>query len=529
MKSMWNGVLGGVLIGVGCLAAQEKPFHPRVRFLDADGRSVLESGKPLSSIRTCGQCHDADYIQSHSHHVCVGFRETTPVGKVPGGRPWDWSPGLFGRWDPLFYRYLTPKGDPVLDLGTAEWVKLMGSRHVGWGPANHGRNMTPLTEIPLGPKGDPETWVLDPKTGEPRPWDWKKSGTTEMDCFLCHLGNPANKDRIRELQAGRFRWAVTATLAKTGLLERRGETWQWKKAAFSKDGFPRDDLFRVSVPTCTSCGACHGLVHQSSEPLTLECDLEKEFSTETMGQVCSGQRIGASGLNLKDKHLLSRPWDIHGERAVQCIQCHHSLDHPGLYKERKGTRPSFLSFDPRVLDFGDYLRKPNHNFAKGHAAQYPAGKLLRGTARRCVDCHEYENTHRWLPYASRHAEKLRCEACHIPHMYAPARMQTDWTVITRAGRPRVEHRGIQGPTCNVRSLITGFDPILLVGDLLQGEGKLTPCNLITSWFWVGGKPERPVRLYDLKKAYQKLVRLAQRARKLGHGEPVYVPGSGGKT
>jgi len=35
--------------------------------------------------------------------------------------------------------------------------------------------------------------------------------------------------------------------------------------------------------------------------------------------------------------------------------------------------------------------------------------------------------------------------------------------------------------------------------------------------------------YDLKKAYQKLVRLAERARKLGHGEPVYVPGSGGKN
>ncbi len=501
MKSMWKGVLVGVLLGSGFLAAQEESFHPPVRFLDARGRSVLESGGPLSSIRTCGQCHDASYIQAHSHHVCVGFRETAPVGKVPGGRPWDWSPGLFGRWDPLFYRYLTPKGDPVLDMGTADWVRLMGWRHVGWGPAHYARNLTPLADLPPGPKGDPETWVLDPGTGEPRPWDWKKSGTTEMDCFLCHMAGPDNAARIGELRAGRFRWAVTATLAGAGLVERKGGKWTWKKEAFSRDGSPRKDLFRVTSPTCTHCGACHGLVHRSPDPLVLKYDLEKEFSTETMGQVFSAQRIGASGLNLKDKVRLSRPWDIHAERAVGCVHCHHALDHPGLYKERKGTRPSFLTFDPRILDLGKYLRRPDHNFAKGHAAQYPAGKLLRGTARRCVDCHDYEDTHQWLPYAGRHAEKLRCEACHIPHMYAPARMQTDWTVLTKDAKPRVERRGIMGPAGDVRSLITGFDPLLLVGDLQQEEGKLTPCNLITSWYWVGGKPERPVRLYDLEKAW----------------------------
>ncbi len=496
------GFFGAVLGGIACLSAQESGMHPPVRLLDGAGKSVLETGGPVSAARTCGACHDSRFIQTHSYHVCVGLREIKAPGKVPGGRPWDISPGAFGRWNPLFYRYLTPKGDPKLDLGTADWIRLFGGRHVGYGPARFSRDLKPLESLPLGPKGDPETWVLDPVTATPRPWDWKKSGTEDMDCFLCHLPRPAEEAREAELRAGRFRWADTATLSGTGLVEKKGGTWTWKKSAFGPGGRAGRAVLPVSRPTCTNCGLCHGKVHHSKDPLVLKCDLDEEYTTETTGQVCSGQRIGASGLNLKGKSRLLRPWDIHAERAVECVHCHFSLNHPGLYKERNQTRPSFLTFDPRIMDLGPYLKKPNHHFAKGHAAQYPGNPLLRGSVRRCLDCHDFEKTHEWLPYAARHAEKLRCEACHVPHMYAPARKVTDWTVLTPEGGPRVERRGVDGPACDIRSLITGFDPVLLPGRLDPGGGaKLTPCNLITFWYWVEGPPERPVRLADLKKAF----------------------------
>ncbi len=496
---LFLGALPAVPAG---LPAQDGSMHPPVRLLDGAGRSVLESGGPVSAVRTCGACHEADFIQTHSYHVCVGLREFVSPGKVPGGRPWDTSPGVFGRWDPLFYRYLTPKGDPKLDMGTADWVRILGWRHAGYGPAALSRDLKPLESLKGGGEWNPETWVLDPETGKPRPWDWKKSGTEDMDCFLCHLPVPDTTARKAELRAGRFRWGDTATLASTGLVEKKQGRWVWKKGAFLPGGMVGRRFLPVSRPTCTNCGACHGKVHRGRDPLVLKCDLDSEYMTETTGQVCSGQKIGASGLNLKGKYRLLRPWDIHAERAVECVHCHSALNHPGLYKERNKTRPSYLSFDPRLMDLGPYLKRPNHHFAKGHAAQYPGNALLRGSMRTCRDCHEFGRTHQWLPYADRHAEKLRCEACHVPHMYAPARRVTDWTVLSPQGKPRVERRGVEGPACDLRSLITGFDPVLLPGRLDgSGKAKITPYNLLTSFYWVEGDPPRPVRLFDLKKAF----------------------------
>ena len=38
------------------------------------------------------------------------------------------SNGTFGKWDPLNYRFLSQQGDERLDLTTAEWLKLNGTR-----------------------------------------------------------------------------------------------------------------------------------------------------------------------------------------------------------------------------------------------------------------------------------------------------------------------------------------------------------------------------------------------------------------
>ena len=56
---------------------------------------------PSSTMRTCIGCHDTDYIEGHSFHVGLGYDERTAVGFVDGGRPWDYSPGPFGRWGPV--------------------------------------------------------------------------------------------------------------------------------------------------------------------------------------------------------------------------------------------------------------------------------------------------------------------------------------------------------------------------------------------------------------------------------------------
>ena len=67
------------------------------------------------------------------------------------GRAWDTSPGLFGKWNPLQYRYLSPEGDEHFDLGTPEWLMTVGVRHVGGGPAVYSQDGNLLTSLSIHP------------------------------------------------------------------------------------------------------------------------------------------------------------------------------------------------------------------------------------------------------------------------------------------------------------------------------------------------------------------------------------------
>ena len=62
--------LAAVLLGSGQAAAQStaetakplSPLHPVFAMLDADGQNVLESGAPVSTMQTCGACHNLSLI-----------------------------------------------------------------------------------------------------------------------------------------------------------------------------------------------------------------------------------------------------------------------------------------------------------------------------------------------------------------------------------------------------------------------------------------------------------------------------------
>ena len=112
-------------------AVAENSLHPTFPLLDVDGNHVLESGKPISTMRTCNECHDTEFIASHSFHADVGLSDMTAPGETGNGRAWDTSLGLFGKWDPITYRYLSPQTDATTDLTTAEWIKIFGVRHAG--------------------------------------------------------------------------------------------------------------------------------------------------------------------------------------------------------------------------------------------------------------------------------------------------------------------------------------------------------------------------------------------------------------
>lgn len=494
-----------LLIGSAAAAAHERPsgqpspFHPSFALLDTDGRNVIQSGGPVSTMETCGQCHDTAFIQGHSFHSDVGLKDFGPAGATPTGRAWDMSSGVFGKWDPLTYRYLTPADGTLLDMGTASWIQTVGQRHVGGGPAQLSRDGRPLQELPYQP-GDPETNILDPESGELIPWDWQQSGTIEMNCFLCHIEKPDNRARLGALESGNFRWANTATLQGRGIIQAKGEGYRWLPSAFDASGEVLPDRLGIQDPDSENCGLCHGLTDVEVErPLTFDSCLGAGRRTATTGQVISPQRISDSGLNLIGKDTLNRSWDIHAERLVSCTDCHYSLNNPVYVTADEGADLEHLAFDPRRLELGEYLYQPIHEFARGDSAQGTIAPELKGTIRGCQDCHEEEATHDWLPYPRQHFAALSCESCHVPELYGGGLQTLDWTVYDQG--PRATCRLLAGSPQPSEGLLEGYQPVLLPRTDAAGETKLAPFNLVTIFYWVYGDPPRPVREIDLKAAW----------------------------
>jgi thiosulfate reductase cytochrome b subunit len=476
-----------------------KTLHPNFALLDANGVNVLASGKAVSTMRSCGQCHDTDFIASHAFHVDLGLSSFASSKQT-----FNSSPGLFGQWDPLRYRFLTQSGDERLDLSTAGWLMFNGERVVGGGPATTSRAGQPLAA--LKPRADdPETSVLN-ADGTRTTWNWSASGTMETNCFLCHLERPNLDARSAAIRAGRFADANTATLTGLNIVEAGAKGWTWNRAAFTADGLVNSEKLGIQDPTNANCAACHGEVHPASAtPLQINaCDLDYP-QTATTGQVVASQRINASGVNLADKSELRRSWDVHAERQLQCTDCHHALNNPAHVNHRPGSKPAHLRYDPRSLEINKYLQRPDHNFARGQSAQFNVAPEYKGTMRRCENCHDAQTSHgNWLPYVETHMARLACESCHIPKMHAPAIQSYDWTVLQADGQPAQSCRGVDGPPDDVRSLVTGFEPALLKRTNVDGASLMAPYNLITTFYWVyddANGNKRPVRLADLQAAY----------------------------
>jgi thiosulfate reductase cytochrome b subunit len=479
-------------------------LHPTFALLDADGRSVLESGAPVSTMNSCGTCHDTAFIARHSFHTDVGLSDYTAPGETENGRVWDSSTGIFGKWNPITYRYLSPEGDARLDLTTPGWIQAFGARHVGGGPAETSRSGARLTDLPAS-AGVVDTHVVDPQSGELVAWDWEASGVVEMNCFLCHTPQPNNAARIAALQAGAFQWANTATLAGTGIVAQVDGGWQWQPDAFNAEGELLDAYVLVQEPSSLNCAQCHGLVHVDAQtPLAMNGCSPDQWSTITTGQIISPQRLSNSGMNLSSKASLARSWDIHAERIVGCTDCHYSINNPIYYREAEATRPAHLTFDPRRIDLGEYLYRPMHQFAKGQSAQGTLAPEFDNSIRRCESCHSIAVTHDWLPYKEKHTAVLSCETCHVPRMHAPARQALDWTVLRADGTPQATCRGVEmepGLPGSSNVLVYGFDPVLLPRANGDGTTSLAPFNLISAWFWVYGAPERPAPFRDLQAAW----------------------------
>ncbi|HEY6556780.1 MAG TPA: hypothetical protein VI072_05890 [Polyangiaceae bacterium] len=436
-------------------------MHPRVVLRDSAGEPVLTSGEAVSPEKSCGACHDVAWINAHSYHGTLGSDERVPLGKARSGRRWDFSPGVFGRWDPLSYLVAPTSNSHTEAL--SEWLRHESWRHVGGGPG---------------------------------------AGSIERNCFLCHVKGADNAARIATTSAGHFRFAATATLRSTGLVAGQDDSFRWQRERFADDGSVAALELKLGRATDEACAFCHGLGYRERSPLGYDFTDPRLRTTHTQGIIVSPQRMSDSALNLQGKEQLARPWDVHAERMVTCTGCHFTPNHPAYSYLGRAAAPEHLRFDTRRVEIADYLHRPDHNFAKGRTAQGTMAAQLAGSLRRCEKCHDASTTHEFLPRAGRHFAALLCESCHVPKAHAPARMTTDWSLPARPGEPSVMLRGLQGPASDRLAYVTGFEPILLARRDSDGVRRVGPYNLLTTWFWIEKGPagERPVPLSTLNQA-----------------------------
>lgn len=453
-----------VLIVLAGLAAAPDSVHPDLRLLDAEGQPVLTSGGPISFAKTCGECHDVAWIEAHSYHAGLGADR--PYTDADRPRPFDTAAGPWGRFDPLTYRRLSGPEEARPDTDPAAWARVLGPRHVGGGPVR----------------------AVDP--------------AAELNCFLCHSGQPNLDARARAIQAGQWAWVGTATLEGSTVVQASAAGWTYAPEAFAPDHTVAAEALGVAAATSERCGACHGVVPPAGpSPLTLPARSgPRPDPTLSTGLVYSGQPMLQSGVNLAGKAELTRPWDIHAERMLACSDCHGALNDPVHGVRDKAEQPAHLKMDVRGMALQDYLRRPQHDFATGRAAPGVLGARHAGSMKRCEDCHDAGQAHDWLPYPERHLQAMLCEACHVPEVRSPLLESVDWSILTPERGPRMTYRGVEGAVDDPRALVTGFTPVLLARGAAGAPAKMAPHNLVTSFYWVEGDPPRPVREADLQAA-----------------------------
>ncbi len=388
------------------------------------------------------------------------------------------------------FELLNTEGQPVLQAGGAPSLSKsctpchdtsfieQHSSHIKLGPRDTSREAL-------------NAWLQDHQGRHPGGGEFRELGM-EHDCFLCHLPGYDAEARRKAILAGDSERAIAAGLAGLGLAQVDQQGVHWKASAFDRSGNWPVDTHPMSDPKDNHCGACHPLVHK--DPAALEWPQEGSQLPE-WGMVWSPQRIKAGAINLEGKQQATRSWDVHAERMLECISCHHSGNHPAYRLESRDTRPEHLRHDGRRMDISDYLHRPLHNLDA-------SGQLVNGVREpgfSCTTCHDPEAGHRWLPYAKRHQQRLSCEACHIPLMHAPGLQEVDWTALDAEGQPLKSYHGTEDQPGS-STFQRNWTPLLLMNG--DGRESLHPVMVGSQFEWMDG--DTPVSHDILRKLWKQL-------------------------
>jgi hypothetical protein len=504
-------------------AAKSAPklAHPALVLKDDRGRNVLDTKKPISTRQTCGgDCHDYDYI-TNSFHFQQGKTEIdAQLLAAHGIAPFNSSPGMFGKFSILPNRQLTHADitDPSdADMSQPEWLMKCGTCHTGGGISEYdlrGHRFLSPEAKPSGPL-DLSYTIRDRDTGQVIPWDWQKSGIAEGDCFLCHVPKASRGARKKEMVAGNFRWANNATLADTGIVVRQESgAFTYNRSAFNADGTVKRELLDLSDPTLENCSQCHGFSAKSTTTIQAIQHADIMRGTEKSGWIYNGAKISdTESPNIVGKEKMNFPWDVHAAQGIICIDCHFAPNNPGrmLHEDPKKN----LRYRPQGEDIAVYLKRPDHNFARGNIPPETVNVTRHYTMRGCGDCHDAEKGHAFLPYKTRHFQALACQTCHIPAVHFWAYRSDDWAFLLDTGGSPITFRGIDGSIVDPESEVTGYFPAYIPTTDKNNIQQIRPTNLITGVYWFDKTKKRPVFTWQMQAAFY--------SGKSGEGEFTYRP------
>ncbi len=264
------------------------PVH-RLALNDEFGDPIVPAAPgalPMSTRKTCGQCHDYATIAS-------GWHSNMSSSQKPGrpSQPWFLVDPLSGSQIPMSLRGWPGTHKPgALGMTDWEWVYAFG-RH-----------------LPGGDIADPEDIYAE---GGPRA-RWEVSGPVEVNCFACHSHSTAydHSEWVRLILRQNFRWAATGAM---GLGEIRGMGSRVADYWGLLRGLNRDDAV-YSVPPHVlydqrQFDSKHRVVLEVGKPRSENC-LNCHSTTQ-------------AGMGSKEID-----GDVHLRAGMSCTDCHAAgLDH----------------------------------------------------------------------------------------------------------------------------------------------------------------------------------------------------------
>ncbi len=320
---------------------------------------------PLSTRKTCGQCHDYDTIASgwHFNMSC------TNVVHGRRGEPWFLIDPLSGSQIPMSLRDWQGTHKPEqLGMTDWEWVYAFG-RH-----------------MPGGDRADPKDIYAE---GGPRA-RWDVSGPVEINCFACHSQSAEydHSEWVRLILRQNFRWAATGAL---GLGEIRGMGSRVADYWGVLRGLNRDDsvfavpphvvydmrhfdaknrtVLQVGAPRNENCLSCHstsqagmphkdidGDVHLRAGMSCADCHSNGEnhaiargYEGDTTGKMdktrasasCVGCHVGSDRARA-GRHGAPAPQHVgipvSHFRELSCTVCHSGVTEDGALAEVRTSR-----------------------------------------------------------------------------------------------------------------------------------------------------------------------------------------------